>query len=82
VLFVSSYDVIVSDESCTATFPVPGTVRCFVVLLQDAFHNGTREKLIYVPCIIPDQKSRPDYLATVDVDPESSTYSQVLYTHG
>eukprot|EP00775_Hariotina_reticulata_P012725 gene12725-12855_t len=45
----------------------------------DAFHNGTREKLIYVPCIIPDQKSRPDYLATVDVDPESSTYSQVIH---
>jgi hypothetical protein len=38
---------------------------------------GAREKLLYVPCIIPDQKSRPDYLATVDVDPESATYSQV-----
>jgi hypothetical protein len=47
--------------------------------LQDAFRNGAREKLIYVPCIVPDQ-SRPDYLATVDVDPDSSTYSQVCDT--
>ena len=47
------------------------------VLLQEALTKGDREKLIYVPCIIPDQESRPDYLATVDVDPESATYSQV-----
>merc|ERR1711997_1243612 len=32
---------------------------------------------VYLPCIIPD-KDRPDYLATVDVDPESPTYSQVI----
>merc|ERR1712113_1011105 len=35
------------------------------------------EKIVYLPCIIPD-KDRPDYLATVDVDPESPTYSQVI----
>lgn len=44
---------------------------------QDAFKNGAREKLVYLPCIVPDQQSRPDYLATVDVNPQSSTYSQV-----
>lgn len=44
--------------------------------MQDAFTNGAREKLIYVPCIIPDY-SRPDYLATVDVDPESASYGKV-----
>ncbi|WIA29980.1 hypothetical protein OEZ86_000078 [Tetradesmus obliquus] len=44
----------------------------------DAFRNGAREKLIYVPCIVADH-SRPDYLATVDVDPDSSTYSQVIH---
>ena len=43
---------------------------------RDAFNYGKREKIVYLPCIIPD-KSRPDYLATVDVDPESPTYSQV-----
>ena len=31
---------------------------------------------MYIPCIVPD-KSRPDYLVTVDVDPKSNTYSQV-----
>ncbi len=44
-------------------------------LFQDAM-KGPREALVYLPCIVPDQ-SRPDYLATVDVDPSSDTYSQV-----
>jgi len=39
--------------------------------------SRSREKLVYIPCIIAD-KSRPDYLATVDVDPESDTYSTVI----
>lgn len=38
--------------------------------------KGAREKLLYVPAIVID-KSRPDYLATVDADPTSETYSQV-----
>jgi hypothetical protein len=32
---------------------------------------------VYIPCIVPD-KSRPDDLVTVDVDPKSTTYSQVM----
>eukprot|EP01023_Acetabularia_acetabulum_P051981 TRINITY_DN575_c0_g1_i2.p1 TRINITY_DN575_c0_g1~~TRINITY_DN575_c0_g1_i2.p1 ORF type:complete len:472 (-),score=84.93 TRINITY_DN575_c0_g1_i2:358-1773(-) len=40
--------------------------------------KGKREKIVYVPCIIPDS-SRPDYLCTVDVDPESSTYCQIIH---
>jgi len=44
---------------------------------SDAFYHGKREKLLYIPCIIPD-KSRPDYIVTVDSDPESPTYSQVI----
>merc|ERR1711971_1280098 len=44
---------------------------------RDAFNYGKREKIVYLPCIVPD-KDRPDYLATVDVDPESPTYSQVI----
>lgn len=39
-------------------------------------HKGPKEKLIYVPAIVADA-SRPDYLATVDVDRSSKTYSQV-----
>ncbi|KAF8069628.1 selenbp1 [Scenedesmus sp. PABB004] len=45
----------------------------------DAMRKGPREALIYVPCIIPDQASRPDYLAVVDVDPGSATYSTVIH---
>ena len=45
----------------------------------DAMKNGPREKLVYVPCIQPlaEEKKLPDYLATIDVDPSSPTYSQV-----
>jgi selenium-binding protein 1 len=43
---------------------------------KDAFLLGSREKLVYVPCIVP-EKDRPDYLATVDVDPSSGDYCKV-----
>lgn len=42
----------------------------------DAMKHGPREKLLYVLCPSPDI-SRPDYLATVDADPASKTYSKV-----
>lgn len=47
----------------------------------DAFRYGAREKILYVICINPEPKKRPtpDYLAVIDVDPSSSTYSQVSY---
>ncbi|GAX80193.1 hypothetical protein CEUSTIGMA_g7631.t1 [Chlamydomonas eustigma] len=45
---------------------------------QDAFLNGSREKLLYIPVIVPDH-SRPDYLVTVDSDPESKDYSKVIH---
>lgn len=38
---------------------------------------GDKETLLYVPCVVPDGKNRPDYLATVDVDPSSENYSKV-----
>ncbi|PNH12676.1 Selenium-binding protein 1, partial [Tetrabaena socialis] len=44
----------------------------------DAYLHGPREKLLYIPCVIPDH-SRPDYIATVDVDPESATHLQVIH---
>jgi len=44
----------------------------------DAMKNGPREKLLYVQC--PALSSdKPDVLATVDVDPESPTYSTVIH---
>ena len=43
---------------------------------SDAFRYAQREKLLYIPCIIP-AKDRPDYLATVDIDPESPTCGKV-----
>lgn len=43
----------------------------------DAMKNGPREKILYV-AMIPCQDDQPDYLATVDVDPNSSTYQQVI----
>ena len=39
--------------------------------------KGPRETLLYLPAIVAD-KSRPDYLATVDVDPSSGAYGQVM----
>ncbi|PWA21782.1 hypothetical protein CCH79_00020889, partial [Gambusia affinis] len=39
---------------------------------------GPRERIVYLPCIYRSTAvQKPDYLATVDVDPESPTYCQV-----
>lgn len=39
--------------------------------------EGPREKILYVPCIYGAEKL--DYLATVDVDPESTDYGKVRF---
>ena len=41
---------------------------------------GPRETIIYVTCIQPygKQKGKPDYLATIDVNPESDQYCRVI----
>lgn len=54
----------------------PGTHGPGYASPLDAFKNGPREELLYVICVQPDQ-AKQDYLATVDVDPKSPTYSQV-----
>jgi selenium-binding protein 1 len=48
---------------------------------RDAMINGPREEMIYMPCIRvnTDGDKKPDYLATVDVNPKSKTYSQVIH---
>ncbi|XP_068711442.1 methanethiol oxidase-like [Montipora foliosa] len=41
--------------------------------------KGPREKLMYLPCIYSNTGiEKPDYLVTVDVDPDSPTYSKVI----
>lgn len=43
--------------------------------------KGPKEEILYLPCIQPFGKEtgKSDYLATVDVKPSSSTYSQVIH---
>jgi selenium-binding protein 1 len=54
---------------CLATYASP-----------QAAMQAPRETLLYVPAIYAGTGiDRPDYLATVDVDPDSSTYSQVVH---
>jgi len=43
----------------------------------EAMQNGKQEKIIYV-AMIPCQEGEPDYLATIDVDPESPNYQKVI----
>uniref|UniRef100_A0A2M4ADU0 Putative selenium-binding protein 1 n=1 Tax=Anopheles triannulatus TaxID=58253 RepID=A0A2M4ADU0_9DIPT len=46
----------------------------------DAVRNGPVEKLLYVVCVQPNlDEDHGDYLATVDVDPASPTYCQVIH---
>jgi len=49
---------------------------------MEAFKSGTVEKILYVPVIVkgaPGGEKKPDYIATVDCDPESVTFSQVIH---
>jgi selenium-binding protein 1 len=45
-----------------------------------AFQNGPREKILYVATVQPNlEEESGDYLAVVDVDPESETYCTVVH---
>lgn len=45
----------------------------------EAMKNGPKEELLYVVCIQPNQtEAKTDLLATVDVNPQSPTYCQVI----
>ncbi|KAI8519404.1 methanethiol oxidase-like isoform X2 [Branchiostoma floridae x Branchiostoma belcheri] len=42
--------------------------------------KAPKEQIVYLPCIYRNTGiNRPDYLATVDVDPNSPTYSKVIH---
>ncbi|XP_012259050.2 methanethiol oxidase [Athalia rosae] len=45
---------------------------------REAMLKGPREGILYVICPQPDPK-KPDVLATVDVDPKSPTYCQIVH---
>uniref|UniRef100_A0A182S6N5 Methanethiol oxidase n=1 Tax=Anopheles maculatus TaxID=74869 RepID=A0A182S6N5_9DIPT len=46
----------------------------------DAVRNGPVEKLLYIVCVQPNlEEEHGDYLATVDVDPASATYCQIVH---
>ncbi|KAK7247055.1 hypothetical protein RIF29_41931 [Crotalaria pallida] len=60
------------DECCKSTGPGYATPL-------DAM-SGPRETLLYVTAIYSGTgRGKPDYLATVDVDPSSPTYSKVIH---
>jgi selenium-binding protein 1 len=40
--------------------------------------NGPHEKILYV-AMIPCDESLPNYLATIDVDPDSANYQKVIH---
>lgn len=49
-----------------------------------AFTSGVVERLLYLPAVLtrgadPGAVAAPDYLATVDVDPASPTYSSIIH---
>uniref|UniRef100_T1H1P8 Uncharacterized protein n=1 Tax=Megaselia scalaris TaxID=36166 RepID=T1H1P8_MEGSC len=57
-------------KGCGPGYPTP----------LEAMEKGQREKLLYTITIQPDlNHPLGDYLSTVDVDPESPTYSQVIH---
>ena len=42
--------------------------------------KGPREKLLYIPAIYTGTEvEKPDYLATVDADPESPSFCQIIH---
>ncbi|KYO19684.1 phosphatidylinositol 4-kinase beta [Alligator mississippiensis] len=42
--------------------------------------KGPKEEIVYLPCIYRNTGiDKPDYLATVDVNPKSASYSQVIH---
>ncbi|KAG8197127.1 hypothetical protein JTE90_011290 [Oedothorax gibbosus] len=47
----------------------------------DAYNHGRREKLAYVTCISAkwETTGKHDFIATIDLDPQSSTYSKIIH---
>lgn len=68
IVFAQDDDQQADTSCCDRTYATPA----------DAM-KAPREKVCYVPAIYTGTSvKKPDYLATIDVDPESSTYSKVI----
>lgn len=58
-----------ASHACGATYATPGDAQ-----------KAPREKLLYATALYVGSDDRqPDYLATIDVDPDSPSYSQVIH---
>ncbi len=58
-----------AGHACGATYATPADAQ-----------RSPREKLLYATALyVGSNERQPDYLATVDVDPKSPTYSQVVH---
>lgn len=52
--------------------------RCKIITCNMNIPQGPREEIVYLPCIYRNTEiQKPDYLATVDVNPKSPNYSKV-----
>ncbi|KAK2543476.1 hypothetical protein Q9966_002860 [Columba livia] len=59
---------------------VSGKIKAMLLSINPVLREGPREEIIYVPCIYRNTgRQKPDFLATVDVDPASPRYCQVIY---
>uniref|UniRef100_A0A8D1D2F7 Methanethiol oxidase n=1 Tax=Sus scrofa TaxID=9823 RepID=A0A8D1D2F7_PIG len=55
-------------------------LACPAPRLPALYPPGPREEIVYLPCIYRNTSTEaPDYLATVDVDPKSPQYCQVIH---
>ena len=45
----------------------------------EAMKSGHVEELLYIPAVQMEKGEKPDYLATVDLNPESPSYGQVIH---
>ncbi|CAE8689482.1 unnamed protein product [Polarella glacialis] len=73
-------------EMCSPRSTTPAiTQACCASKTQAGFGSPLeamvrpREKLMYIPAVMKKGGDQPDYLATVDADPSSATYSQVIH---
>jgi len=57
----------------------PAQSRRIRLVSRHAYNKGIREKVAYLTCVVPD-KERPDYIATIDLDPDSSSISLIEST--
>lgn len=69
-----------SDGSLQAFFTAEQGECCRTYASPQEAMKSPREKILYVPALyVGTGIEKPDYLATVDVDPQSPTYSKVIH---